>query len=144
MRLRAFDQPATFAVAFVCMLPQALPEWKPAAAVPAAAGSPTPAAAANPCPRDPIDPDRVIEGEFDSEYQGSYVMVPFDVPQERDRRPRQVLLRPAREREPGEPHGRPGPVGARAERAGLGTQAVPRLGRLEPSRRDGLATRVLE
>ncbi|MFM7144357.1 MAG: hypothetical protein ACKO2K_20830, partial [Alphaproteobacteria bacterium] len=28
----------------------------------------------------PIEPLRVIEGSFTSEMQGSYVMVPFDVP----------------------------------------------------------------
>lgn len=32
------------------------------------------------CPGDPMSPDRVIEGRFDSELAGSYVMVPFSVP----------------------------------------------------------------
>ena len=32
------------------------------------------------CPGDPIEPDRVITGEFDRAQQGSYVLVPFDVP----------------------------------------------------------------
>ena len=36
----------------------------------------TPAA----CPGDPIDVDQVITGEFDRSQQGSYVLVPFDVP----------------------------------------------------------------
>jgi hypothetical protein len=33
-----------------------------------------------PCPGDPIESTRVITGEFGSDLQGSYVMVPFDVP----------------------------------------------------------------
>src|SRR5215207_703532 len=42
----------------------------------APAGAVTPAA----CPGDPIDVSRVITGEFDHSQQGSYVLVPFDVP----------------------------------------------------------------
>ena len=38
------------------------------------------AKAAAPCPGDPIRVDRAIEGEFDRSQQGSYVLVPFDVP----------------------------------------------------------------
>ena len=38
------------------------------------------AKAASPCPGDPIRVDRAIEGEFDRSQQGSYVLVPFDVP----------------------------------------------------------------
>src|SRR3954469_6928573 len=33
------------------------------------------------CPGDPIAVDQVITGEFDTSLQGSYVLVPFDVPQ---------------------------------------------------------------
>jgi hypothetical protein len=33
-----------------------------------------------PCPGDPIDPDRVIEGQFPLALLGSYVMVPLEVP----------------------------------------------------------------
>jgi hypothetical protein len=40
----------------------------------------TAAAVDSPCPGDPIQADRVITGSFASELQGSYVMVPFDVP----------------------------------------------------------------
>src|SRR6187551_2674006 len=32
------------------------------------------------CPGDPIQPTQVITGEFDTSLQGSYVLVPFDVP----------------------------------------------------------------
>src|SRR5215218_7303986 len=32
------------------------------------------------CPGDPIDVSQVITGEFDTSLQGSYVLVPFDVP----------------------------------------------------------------
>src|SRR5215212_9275902 len=32
------------------------------------------------CPGDPIAVDQAITGEFDTSLQGSYVMVPFDVP----------------------------------------------------------------
>ena len=32
------------------------------------------------CPGDPINVDQVITGEFDTSLQGSYVLVPFDVP----------------------------------------------------------------
>src|SRR5829696_7653486 len=42
----------------------------------APAGAVTPAA----CPGDPIYVSRVITGEFDHSQQGSYVLVPFDVP----------------------------------------------------------------
>lgn len=38
------------------------------------------AAAPTACPGAPISPDRVITGELPSTLQGSYVMVPFDVP----------------------------------------------------------------
>ena len=43
---------------------------------------PASAAAAPPssCPGDPIKPTRAIVGEFASDLEGSYVMVPFDVP----------------------------------------------------------------
>lgn len=46
------------------------------ALVPASAGADPP----NPCPGDAIAPDRVIEGKFARELQGSYVLLPFDVP----------------------------------------------------------------
>ncbi len=36
------------------------------------------------CGGDPIDPDKVFEGTFASSIQGSYVMVPFDVPKGTD------------------------------------------------------------
>jgi hypothetical protein len=43
---------------------------------------PASAAAAPPtsCPGDPIKPTRAITGEFGTEFEGSYVLVPFDVP----------------------------------------------------------------
>ena len=41
---------------------------------------PAGAAAPSACPGDPIDVDRAITGEFDGSLQGSYVLVPFDVP----------------------------------------------------------------
>ena len=47
-----------------------------AVAAPPARGSEAPAR----CPGDPIAADRVITGEFASEQQGSYVLLPFSVP----------------------------------------------------------------
>lgn len=46
------------------------------------APAPVARAAAAPavCPGDPITPTRVITGDFDAAQQGSYVMLPFDVP----------------------------------------------------------------
>ena len=43
---------------------------------------PAPAAAAIPssCPGDPIKPTRTITGEFSTQLEGGYVLVPFDVP----------------------------------------------------------------
>jgi len=35
---------------------------------------------AEPCPGDPLSPQRVVTGELDSELQGGYVLIPFDVP----------------------------------------------------------------
>jgi hypothetical protein len=47
------------------------------AAAPAAHAEGVPAS----CPGDPIAVDQVITGEFDGSLQGSYVLVPFDVPE---------------------------------------------------------------
>ena len=47
----------------------------------AAAAAPVQTAAiTSPCPGRAITPDQVIQGEFDTSLQKSYVMVPFDVP----------------------------------------------------------------
>lgn len=35
---------------------------------------------AEPCPGAPLEPDRVIGGEFGTDLQGAYVLLPFDVP----------------------------------------------------------------
>ena len=72
-------------------------------------------------------------------------MVPFDVPGRHDRSARQVLLRPARE--PGRPAAATRSTsGSRSRaptrRALWGARGVPRLGRLQPSRRDRLAARA--
>src|SRR3712207_2506076 len=45
-----------------------------------AAAAPAHAAAPASCGGDPISTDRVITGTFDRAQQGSYVLVPFDVP----------------------------------------------------------------
>lgn len=47
-------------------------------------GSPRLAAIGERCGGDPITPDKVIEGNFASSIQGSYVMVPFRVPKRTD------------------------------------------------------------
>ena len=46
-----------------------------------AVAAPARAAAPASCPGDPIRVDRAITGSFDSSLQGSFVRVPFDVPQ---------------------------------------------------------------
>src|SRR3954452_25506663 len=54
-----------------------------AAAVAAALAAPAAAQAEgvpSACPGEPINVDQVITGEFDTSLQGSYVLVPFDVP----------------------------------------------------------------
>ncbi len=51
-----------------------------AVACAALGGSPAHAAAPNPCPGPRFDADKVITGEFGSELEGAYVLVPFDVP----------------------------------------------------------------
>lgn len=38
------------------------------------------AAMQEPCPGDPIEPDRVVTGDFGQDVEGGYVFVPFDVP----------------------------------------------------------------
>lgn len=50
----------------------------------AAEDAPRLAAVGERCGGDPIDPDRVFEGTLASSIQGSYVMVPFDVPKGTD------------------------------------------------------------
>ena len=77
MGKRRLQQPSTFAVAFLCMLPASLPDWQPAGR---SADPRTAAAVGNPCPGDPIKPDKVIDGSFSTDLEGSYVMVPFKVP----------------------------------------------------------------
>jgi len=56
--------------------------WEPG---PRSGDAVTPRAAPNPCPTstdggDPIAPDQVISGEFGTDLQGDYVMLPFSVP----------------------------------------------------------------
>ena len=58
------------------MLRRTLPLLACLLAAPASAAAAVPAS----CPGDPIAPTRVITGEFSADAEGSYVLVPFDVP----------------------------------------------------------------
>ena len=104
-----------------------------------------PAAPARPIRRS--SPHRVITGEFDTSLERALRDAPVRRAGRHDRRARALLPRPARgaHERADQARARPRAVGG-APGAGraLGGARVPRLGRLEPSRRDGVAQRVLE
>ena len=69
----------------------------PAGAGAHAVSAPAAATALGPtsCPGAAIEPTQVITGEFGTELQGSFVLLPFHGPGRHDRRAGQVLLGPA-------------------------------------------------
>ena len=81
-------------------------------------------------------PDRMVTGEFGSELQGSYVLLPFQVPGRPDRRAHPLLLRPARDAAlRAVKHTLDLDVyGPRAARRAVGRARVPRLQRLGEAR----------
>ena len=90
---------------------------------------------------------RVITGEFDTSLEGGYVLLPFRRARRAHGGARALLPRPARGADQRAHQARAGPRalrGAPGARRALGHGRVPRLGRLQPSRRHGLAQRLLE
>ena len=122
-----------------------------ALALPAGAGAhavsaPAAATALGPtsCPGAAIQPSQVITGEFASELQGSFVLLPFQVPAGTTA----VRVKYCWDPPIGPfvaPHARPGPVrGARPAGRALRAARVPRLGRLEPPGRDRVSRGLQE
>ena len=98
------------------------------------------AAVTEPCPGDPIRIDQLTTGSFESSLQGSLRARAVRRPGRDHGGAREVLLRPARgcrrrQRSTSAPHARPGD---------LRPARLPRLGRLEPSRRHALARGLLD
>ena len=95
---------------------------------------------------DPISPTQVITGSFPHALQGSYVMVPFEVPPGTT----SVRVKYCWDRPEGPTPGNSGHTidlglwQTRPAGGELGRGAVPRLGRLEPPRRDHHAAGLLE
>ena len=92
-----------------------------------------------------LQPHRVITGEFDTSLERGYVMLPFDVPAG-DGGAGALLPRSAGgAHECGSGTCSTSGCGTRARRrACSGPTAVPRLGGLQPPRRDAVAERILE
>ena len=84
-------------------------------------------------------PPRSSRASSTPSMQGSFVLLPFGVPDRHHRGAREVLLGPA-DRPVRAPHARPRASTRRATTPGelYGPEAVPRLGRLEPPGRDRL------
>ena len=94
-----------------------------------------------------LQPHRVITGEFDTSLERAYVMLPFDVPAGTTAvRVRYCHDQPEAPTNARIKHVLDLGLWRRAPGAGraVGGAGVPRLGRLEPPRRDGLAQRLLE